>query len=147
MSDAENQRLMRANADLKRLELLAREREEELEREKIETQKLLEKITLAEQSARQDKAMELKMKDTNRKQKTRIKKLERQIEAARKGYKEELFSVDQQNKAFLDSLEEELKKVNLEVMSVGDLQRMTGIFMEQMQKVTEQTVSSSTFPH
>lgn len=147
MSDAENQRLMRANADLKRLELLAREREEELEREKFETQKLLEKITLAEQSARQDKAMELKMKDTNRKQKTRIKKLERQIEAARKGYKEELFSVDQQNKAFLDSLEEELKKVNLEVMSVGDLQRMTGIFMEQMQKVTEQTVSSSTFPH
>jgi hypothetical protein len=63
--------------------------------------------------------------------------LEEQLKITQQGSDAKLLTLEEANRSYVDSIQNELGAIDLSTFSSGDLQRLTDIFINELRRVNE----------
>jgi predicted nuclease with TOPRIM domain len=111
---------------------------QEIEQEKLKQQVIQEDTKRVEEEKQKLENMTQKLIRKVKVTQNKNKELEEKYEVAQFGGSMKLADMNQVNVRYVTMIEEELERVDLSIMSIGDLSRLTRVFSKQLDRVNDE---------
>lgn len=99
---------------------------------------MLEDREKTKQECKQAEELQQKLIKKLKIEQLKAKELEEKIEVATEGGNERLTTMESLNFHYIDMIEDELNRVDLSIMSMGDLSRLIKLFNKQLQRTNDE---------
>lgn len=111
---------------------------QELESIKMANKQIREDNEKTKQEHKQFEELNQKLIKRIKVEQLKAKELEEKIEVATEGGNERLTTMEALNFHYIDMIEDELNRVDLSIMSMGDLSRLVSVFNKQILRVNDE---------